>query len=197
MAPNSAPEDEPRLLPPDQYLATPPRILVWATLLLTDRQGRVLMLRSVWDFGIWQMPGGAVDGDDAAGGPEAAAGREAFEELGLMLSVGAPLLIVHQPPRPDWPAAVGLVFDGGTLHDDQLERIVLSKEHTRYQLLTLEQWRQTEDMPRTRPAQVELALAARASGVCGYYVLAPDHGPLVGAAQSLHPDVAGAPAPTV
>ncbi|MFJ1756478.1 NUDIX domain-containing protein [Kitasatospora sp. NPDC088134] len=196
MAPHPAPENEPRLLPPDQYLATLPRILVWATLLLTDRHDRVLMLRSVWDSGIWQMPGGAVDAADAADGPRAAAAREALEETGLVLAAGAPLLIVHQPPRPDWPAAVGLVFDGGTLHDDQVARIVLSKEHTGHRLLTLEQWRQTEDMPPTRLAQLELALAARRTGACGYQVLAPDHGPLVGAAQPLRPGLAGAPSPS-
>ncbi|AKH44033.1 8-oxo-dGTP pyrophosphatase MutT (NUDIX family) [Altererythrobacter atlanticus] len=97
----------------------------------TDRQGRVLLVRHSYGSGLWSLPGGGIG---KAEDPEAGARRELFEELGCeaedvtLLSVleerisGAPhtayvfALTLVGEPRPDGRE----VIEAGMFAPDEL-----------------------------------------------------------------------------
>jgi 8-oxo-dGTP diphosphatase len=60
----------------------------------------------------WELPGGAVDGDES---PHDAARREVNEELGLAMSPGRLLIVDWVPPRAGRTEGVMFVYDGGVL----------------------------------------------------------------------------------
>ncbi|GAA1958094.1 NUDIX hydrolase [Kitasatospora viridis] len=90
------------------WLASLPRSYTGAAVLLTDQDGRVLVLKPNYRPG-WQFAGGTIDlGEDAA----QCARRELLEETGLDLPVGRLLTVVwtHPSEQLDHPA-VHFVFD--------------------------------------------------------------------------------------
>ncbi|MFC5911638.1 NUDIX domain-containing protein [Streptacidiphilus monticola] len=70
------------------FLAALPRAFVAASALVTDGQGRVLLLKSYRRW--WQWPGGVCEPHE---GPAACARRELLEETGLDLEPGALLVV--------------------------------------------------------------------------------------------------------
>jgi 8-oxo-dGTP pyrophosphatase MutT (NUDIX family) len=117
-----------RLLPltPTQYAQTIPHHTVYGCLYIRDEHDRPIQLRSVYGSRLWQFPGGNLDapGED----PLQTARREAVEETGLELGLATPKLLLthflHAGPRQPLNKA-GLVFDGGRLTADQLDRVRL------------------------------------------------------------------------
>ena len=85
-----------------------------ASMLITDRQDRILLVKPNYRPD-WGIPGGIVEDGEA---PDVCAAREIAEELGLDIPAGD-LLVV------DWMAAAGerpqaimtFIFDGGVLSD--------------------------------------------------------------------------------
>ncbi len=76
-----------------------------------DPAGRVLLVEPAYKDD-WELPGGAVEGDES---PYDAAVRELREELGLVVSPGRLLVVDWVPPRPGRTEGVMFLFDGGVL----------------------------------------------------------------------------------
>ncbi|MEU6214373.1 NUDIX hydrolase [Streptomyces sp. NPDC047023] len=107
------PAKEPRPhLPREEWLAAIARPYTGTCVLLTDDEGRVLIVKPTYRDG-WQFPGGTVDhGED----PESCARRELTEETGLVRSMLGILTVTWTPAgtRRDGPQ-VNFVFDAGTV----------------------------------------------------------------------------------
>lgn len=88
--------------------------------LFVDGEGAVLLVEPTYQPR-WEIPGGAVERGET---PREACARELQEELGLDLPVGRLLVADWAPHVRD--ERVRFVFDGGTLTDDQLDRIELA-----------------------------------------------------------------------
>ncbi|MEV4615553.1 NUDIX hydrolase [Kitasatospora sp. NPDC049258] len=125
-------------VPPDRFAAALPRHVVSAGVLLTDPDGRVLMLRQarpypghpVW----WQIPGGLADHGEQ---PCRTAVRETEEETGLRLRGPLQLLAVDYRRAADgWPPVIDFCFDGGTT----AQHPVLSPEHDAYDWRSPRDW---------------------------------------------------------
>lgn len=109
---------------PGRYLANLARKRMGAAVLFTDAGGRVLLVEPTYkDY--WEVPGGAVDGDES---PYDAAVRELKEELGLSVAPGRLLVVDWVPPRAGRTEGVMFVFDGGTLSESQAAQIVVPSD---------------------------------------------------------------------
>ncbi|MFE0464222.1 NUDIX domain-containing protein [Kitasatospora sp. NPDC058965] len=154
-------------LPLADFLRTLPHGILFAAVHFTDRQGRPLLLESVYDPEVWQFAGGNLESGSE---PWACARREVFEETGLTLPAHPvpPLLaLLFVPPTGGWPFKVGVVFDGGTLDDEQLLGLVLDPaEHRSHAVRPMARWR-TELSPH-RLALLEAVQTARETGRAAY-----------------------------
>ena len=142
---------------------------VAADVLITDRDGRVLLVDPTYKEG-WDIPGGMVEANEK---PRAAAERELREELGLTLTVGRLLLIEWVPPHGPWDDQLVFLFDGGTLDEAAVGNLrPTDEELAGLQFVTL-----AEAKPLLKPrlwSQLERALTARTSGGFAYTELDPD-----------------------
>ncbi|WP_181798988.1 NUDIX hydrolase [Kitasatospora acidiphila] len=137
----------PNWRPVGGYLSTIARPTTYGCLLVTDRQGRVIGMRSTVDPAAWDFPGGNVEHGET---PFDAALREAQEELGLDLAAENPqvlrrrlVAVIHAQADTYFPVPTcGYVFDGGTLTAEQQARIRLDPaEHTEFRFETTHDWR--------------------------------------------------------
>lgn len=111
----------------DDFTATLPRKRMGAGVLLSDDQGRVLLVEPTYkDY--FEIPGGAVEADES---PYAAVVREIKEELGLPVQPGRLLVTDWVPPRPGRTEGLMMVFDGGVLGPEQAAQIRLPAEELR------------------------------------------------------------------
>jgi 8-oxo-dGTP pyrophosphatase MutT (NUDIX family) len=111
----------------DDFTATLPRKRMGAGVLLSDPDGRVLLVEPTYqDY--WEVPGGAVEADES---PYAAVVREVEEELNLPVRPGRLLVTDWVPPRPDRTEGLMLLFDGGILKPEQTTRIRLPADELR------------------------------------------------------------------
>lgn len=111
----------------DDFTATLPRKRMGAGVLLSDPDGRVLLVEPTYkDY--WEIPGGAVEADES---PYAAVVRELREELNLQVRPGRLLVTDWVPPRPGRTEGLMLLFDGGVLPPEQAARIRLPVEELR------------------------------------------------------------------
>jgi len=85
------------MLPHAEYLASLPRKRMAVGVVYRDEADRVLLVAPTYKDG-WTLVGGTVEVDE---GPSGAAARETYEELGLELPIGRPLVIRWMPPGPD------------------------------------------------------------------------------------------------
>ncbi|WP_250035690.1 NUDIX domain-containing protein [Paractinoplanes maris] len=129
------------------YFASLPRKLVGAGALITDEDGRLLLVEPTYKDA-WEIPGGVVE---AAESPRAGVQRELLEELGLPIPVGQLLVVDWNPPRPeapDRPDGLMFVFDAGVLTPARAAEITLPATELR-------SWRWCT------PAEAEALLPAR------------------------------------
>ncbi|MCD9144754.1 NUDIX domain-containing protein [Streptomyces albireticuli] len=91
--------------------------------LFFDSRGHVLLVKPSYKPQ-WEIPGGYVETGES---PYAACRREVQEELGITPAVGA-LLVVDWAPSQKEGDKVLYVFDGGILHQDDVDAIKLPPE---------------------------------------------------------------------
>jgi 8-oxo-dGTP diphosphatase len=104
-----------------------PRKRLIAHVLLTDDQGRVLLCETQFKPD-WELPGGIVEPGES---PRLGAIREVREELGVDWPVGRLLLADWMPPYLGWEDAIEMIFDGGRVRPEQLDRFVLQPSEIR------------------------------------------------------------------
>ncbi len=98
-----------------------PRTRVIGHAVFTDAEGRVLLLHVSYKDE-WELPGGVVEPHES---PRTGAEREVTEEIGLTVRLGQPLVVDWLPPYLGWDDAVEFIFDGGTLHANLIDSMVL------------------------------------------------------------------------
>ncbi|MFJ8045585.1 NUDIX domain-containing protein [Kitasatospora sp. NPDC096147] len=164
----------PGWLPPERFVPTLPHGVACAGLLLTDRSGRLLALRSVRGPDQYVLPGGFLEeGEDLL----ACARRETVEELGFLPAACAaaepPLLVLAwSAPEGPWPWRLAAFFDGGVITEAEAARIVLDPvEHDAFALRPAEELIALAD-PR-RGAVLRAAADARRTGRPVYLTLPP------------------------
>ena len=148
----------------DTWFAQLPGVVVSAGALITDADGRVLLVKPNYrDY--WTLPGGICEHGEP---PHAGCAREVAEEIGLELGAGALLAIDWaQPYGPDARPIMHFVFDGGVL--DSGAGIVLQREE-------LDDFRFTEPGDAASylaPYGVRRLAAALAGRACGAAVYQP------------------------
>lgn len=103
------------LLPAEQWFASLPTSYLAASGLITDPDGRVLLVDPNYREH-WTMPGGVVEHGEA---PHLACEREVAEEVGLAVRSGRLLAVHWSAPRPPRPRPfLSFVFDCGTVAAD-------------------------------------------------------------------------------
>ncbi|MFF4101788.1 NUDIX domain-containing protein [Streptomyces sp. NPDC001903] len=144
------------------HRASRPKAITAASVVFTDRAGRVLLVEpSYGDSGRWNLPGGGID-SDLGETPRAAARREVLEELGLDLPPGR-LLGVNWAHKPGYPARIRFLYDGGVLDAAALGRIRLAPfELLRWRMVPAGELRALVKPSLRR--QIEACLRARAEG---------------------------------
>lgn len=118
-----------------QLIGHRPLIMVGATVLLRDRQGRLLMMRRS-DNRCWGVPGGALEPGETL---EEAARRETYEETGLkiddltLFGVFSGPELYYRYPSGDEVFNVSVVYTAQYLGDE----LVINAEHSRFQFFEL------------------------------------------------------------
>jgi 8-oxo-dGTP diphosphatase len=113
-----------------------PRKRLIAHVLMRDPQGRILLCETRFKSD-WELPGGIVEPGEP---PRVGAVREVREELGIDLEVGRLLIADWMPPYLGWDDALELIFDGGVVEPEQLERYTLQpSEIVQIRLCTLDE----------------------------------------------------------
>jgi 8-oxo-dGTP pyrophosphatase MutT (NUDIX family) len=109
-----------RVLPVGEYVTGLTRKRMAAGVLMRDRQGRVLLLKTSYKSNL-EVPGGAVEADEA---PWDTAVREVREELGWNRQLGRLLVVDYVLPQDSRPEGVVFLFDGGVLDEADLMGLV-------------------------------------------------------------------------
>lgn len=146
---------------PEVYYAQLAAVHLATGALLTDSQGRVLLVKPNYRPH-WLLPGGMAEHGEA---PETACARELAEELGIRPAVGPLLVVDWAPPyghrtRP----LIYLLFDAGTIEASQIR--LQDDELDDYGFFAPEQ--ATSRLAPNVAARVPAALAARAQATTGY-----------------------------
>jgi 8-oxo-dGTP pyrophosphatase MutT (NUDIX family) len=102
-----------------------PRIPASAGALLSDQDGRLLVLKPNYKSG-WTIPGGMMEADGET--PWEACRREVAEETGLAVEGGRLVVVDFLRPRERKPGGMRFLFDCGRFDAAYFERIVLQVE---------------------------------------------------------------------
>lgn len=92
---------------------------VAADVLIRDESGRVLLVDPTYKEG-WDLPGGMVEANES---PRSGVLRELGEELGLVPTLGRPLVIEWVGAHGPWDDQVVFVFDGGVFCEVEVAAI--------------------------------------------------------------------------
>jgi 8-oxo-dGTP diphosphatase len=87
-----------------------------AHVLMRDEQDRMPLYETQFKED-WELPGGIVEPLEPA---RLGAACEVREELGVDLQVGRLLVADWIPPHPGWDDAIEMIFDGGTVDENDL-----------------------------------------------------------------------------
>ncbi|MET7802732.1 NUDIX hydrolase [Streptomyces decoyicus] len=131
-----------------------------AGVLLFDDQDRVLLVDPTYKAG-WEFPGGIVERGEA---PAHAGVREVAEELGIELPRAPRLLVLDwEAPKPPGFGGLRLLYDGGTLTDERISKLLLPGAELRGWRFATEA--EAENMlPPVRWNRLRWALRARERG---------------------------------
>ncbi len=89
--------------------------------LFCDDHGRVLLVKPTYKP-VWEIPGGVVEQDES---PKQCCQREILEEIGLVVPIGAVLVVDYNEAAPPKTESLMFIFDGGTLTPEQIAAIRL------------------------------------------------------------------------
>lgn len=114
-------------VPPAQWYAALPAVHISASVLLTDHDDRVLLVKPNYRP-YWAFPGGIAEDTEP---PHQCAQRETAEELGIKITLGLLLVVDWAPPQGDrFRPMMNFLFDGGitdpadlTLQASELDRL--------------------------------------------------------------------------
>jgi 8-oxo-dGTP diphosphatase len=98
-----------------------PRKRLIAHVVMRDESGRVLLCETKFKTD-WELPGGIVEPDES---PRLGAIREVKEELGIDIALGRLLAVDWMPHYLGWDDALELIFDGGTVTEDDIAHYIL------------------------------------------------------------------------
>jgi 8-oxo-dGTP diphosphatase len=113
---------------------TIPRIPASAGGLLSDRDGRLLILKPNYKSG-WTIPGGMMESDGET--PWDACRREVGEETGLAVDAGRLVVVDFLRPRERKPGGMRFLFECGRFDAAFFDTIVLqADEISEYRLVT-------------------------------------------------------------
>lgn len=148
-------------------VAEMPGPVISGAALVTDRQGRIVVVNPSYKDG-WDLPGGmAEEGEE----PHAAAVREVGEEIGLEVRIGRMLVCDAAPSSLYGRVVLDFVFEASAVDEERLRDLrVLDPELVGVTVLPPEQ-----ALNALAPAvarRVAAALRARADGVGGVYLAA-------------------------
>lgn len=119
----------------DPGLEILPAIPASAGALISDRKGRLLILKPTYKSG-WTIPGGVMEADGET--PWEACRREVREECGLDVRTGRLVCVDFRRPRPGRPGGMRFLFDCGAFGEAALADIVLQAEEiSQYRLAKL------------------------------------------------------------
>ncbi|MFG1807400.1 NUDIX domain-containing protein [Streptomyces sp. NPDC049040] len=142
---------------------TPEKLTASAAALLTDGEGRLLVVKPTYKSG-WNLPGGHVDEGET---PRDACRRELREELALDVEPGR--LLVHAFMAGHGRSHVYYVFEGGALTSEQQGSIVLQEEELAEYRFIAEL--PVEDIPAPLRPAWDAVMQARADGESTYLEL--------------------------
>lgn len=145
---------------------------VAAGVLFRDAASRVLLVNPTYKDG-WEIPGGYVE---AGKSPRAAAAREVKEELGLDVDLTS-MLVLDWAPHPAEGDKLLVIFDGGHLAQDEVERLVIARHE-----LSAARFFDVNELHRVLPARLARRVIYAATGHDGPYL---EHG--VAPLAALHP----------
>lgn len=98
------------------YLTRLPRKRMSAAGVLSDRDGRILIVKPSYNI-VWHLPGGCVDSRES---PRRGAEREVEEEVGLSRHALRLLCVDHKRGTTEPEEAMVFLFDFGTLSDQEV-----------------------------------------------------------------------------
>jgi 8-oxo-dGTP diphosphatase len=101
-----------------------PQLQASAGALIFDGSGQLLILKTTYKKG-WSLPGGQIEPGES---PWEACRRETLEECGLSVARARLACVDFLRPRADRLGGLRLLFDCGTLPDDQLAAIRLQPD---------------------------------------------------------------------
>lgn len=144
----------------DDFLARLPAVYVGVGGLITDEDGRVLIVKPTYKPG-WEIPGGAMDPDEY---PRETLRRELGEEIGFPLEPGRLLSVDFCLARPARPRpSIMYIYDCGSLDEARCTQIRLPAEELSEHRFVLAE--QLEGMlPGRLLRRVREALVRRAAG---------------------------------
>jgi 8-oxo-dGTP diphosphatase len=118
------------------YLESLPKKRMGAGVLIRNEQHHALIVHPTYKPSL-EIPGGMVEANES---PKTCAIREAFEELGLELSVGRLLVLDYLEPSEGRNESLQFVFDGGVFSSDQIAQIRLPEnELSQFEFLARDQ----------------------------------------------------------
>jgi 8-oxo-dGTP pyrophosphatase MutT (NUDIX family) len=101
-----------------------PQLQASAGALIFDGSGRLLILKTTYKKG-WSLPGGQIEPGES---PWEACRRETLEECGLRVERARLACVDFLRPRPDRLGGLRVLFDCGSLPDDELAAIRLQAD---------------------------------------------------------------------
>jgi 8-oxo-dGTP diphosphatase len=149
-------------LDPDTWFASLPGVVVAAGALITDRGGRVLLVKPNYRD-LWSVPGGICEFGEP---PHDGCHREVAEEIGLEIALG-PLLAIDwsRPYGEDARPIMHLIFDGGQL-DGGGDIVLQEAELDGFRFTSPDEL--AAHLPPSGLARITGALRAAASGLTVY-----------------------------
>lgn len=142
----------------DTWYASLPGVVAAAGALITDRAGRVLLVKPNYRE-LWSIPGGICEFGEP---PQLGCQREVAEEVGLDIEVGRLLVIDwSRPYGPEVRPIMHLVFDGGQV-DGEGGIVLQEAELDGFRFAAQDEL--AEHLPAGGLSRVTSALRAAASG---------------------------------